>query len=771
MVSLRKGQRLRFLVAVVVSALPFLLFAVYAIDELNRTERDRVSAQLLQGAQTTANAVNRQLAVSVGYLTALASSDAALHDDLPALYAHAQRIMQVLPEANAISLVAPDNSIVFLTLRPLGTKGLVASEADAADAVFKTAKPVVSGPFKSPIGDRIITSVGIPVSRNGKVVYCLRMILLTSSLNDLLLAQKLPEDWTIGIIAANGKLVARSRTPELFVGKLASTEVREAMRSGTQAILDSKTLEGASVKAVVVKLPLWEWSIAIGVPVEKLNVSRNRAYRPFAMFGVAIAVLGALASYWLRRKAPAQSSPPGAVHMPLRAITGVWPAVVALTIAIALSVVTSLATQSSLAQMQQRADQRLAANNLRAQIIELLSLFKDLETGQRGFVITGRDAYLEPYHLAVERIAPLVVVLKSGLAVGHIEGFNWTEMDGLASARQALAARAISERRAIGPGVLKDQGLFDEGKLAMDKIRLQLQSLEGLLIKRVELLTEQLHEEREQATQVQWVSALAAGVLVCFSIAFWLQERQRRKRLYAELEASHATLESRVVERTAQLRIAGERIRNFSTESERSIEAERKRLSREVHDQIGQVFTGIKMILKTLRPGSLARDQQEALTTAIDTGVKTTRRIAAELRPPLLDDLGLRAALDFYLRTQTGPAGLSYDVEIPEDHGLNSEQMTQMFRVVQEATTNVLRHAHASHISVAVAQRDARWEMHVDDDGAGFDATQVRDGALGLLGIFERAQMLGGQADIERRPEGGTRVSIRIPMSHLSTQS
>ncbi|MBI2749797.1 MAG: CHASE3 domain-containing protein [Burkholderiales bacterium] len=772
MAILHNDQRLWFLVAVAALALPFFLFALYAIDELARSERDRASAQLLQGAQLTANAVNQQLAVSVGYLTSLASSDAARRDDLPALYAHAQRIMQVLPEANAISLVAEDDSIVFLTLRPLGTQGLVTPEIDAADAVFKTGKAVVSGPFKSPISDKIITSVGIPVMRDGKVIYCLRMILLTSALNDLLLAQKLPEDWTSGIIAANGKLVARSRAPERFVGKLASAEIRDAMRSGTQAILDTQTLEGTPVKAIVVKLPLWDWSIAIGVPVDKLNLSRDRAYRLLAMFGVAVAVLGALASYWLQPRVIARSiSPSVAVDLPLRTVKGIWPAVAALAIAIVLSVATSVATQSSLTGIQQRVDQRSAADTLHTQIVELLSLFKDLETGQRGFVITGREAYLEPYNVAVEKIPLSIAALKSGLAAGQIEGFSWAELDGLTRARQVLAARAIAERRALGFDVLKDQNLFDEGKLAMDKIRLRLQSLEGLLTRRVEWLTAHLRDEREKATQMQWISALAAGVLVCFSIVFWLQERQRRKHLYAELESSHATLESRVVERTAQLRLAGERIRNFSAESERNIEAERKRLSREVHDQIGQVFTGIKMILKTLRPGSLARDQQEALTAAIDTGVQTTQRIAAELRPPLLDELGLRAAVDYYLRVHAGPTGLSYDVDIPDDNGLNSEQMTQLFRVVQEATTNVVRHAHASHITVSGARLGATWEMHVDDDGTGFDAAHVRDGALGLLGIQERAQMLGGQASIERQPAGGTRVSIRIPVSHLNTRT
>lgn len=684
---------------------------------------------------------------------------------MPALYAHAQRVMHQLPEASAISLVAPDDTIVFLTLRPYGTQGLVASEMDAVRAVFETGKPVVSGPFKAPISDKIITSVGVPVLQGGKVVYCLRLILLTSSLNDLLVAQKLPEDWTLAIIAGNGKVVARSRLPEKFVGEQVRADIREGTRTRSPVVLDSATLEGEPVKAAIAPVPGWDWSIAVGSPLSKLNSAVNKAYVLLAMFGLAIAVLGALVSYGVQRLAV--SSQPATdranVDVTLRKVRGLWPAMLALAIAMVLSVTAALATQSSLTVMKQKADQRLVANVLRTQIVELLSLFKDLETGQRGYVITGREAFLDPYRHALEKIPQLVTSLKSVMAQHVIEGFDWREMDALAAARQALAAKAVDERLAKGEAVLKDAALFDQGRLAMDKIRLELGILEGLLARRIDVLTTQLRDESEQAMHVQWLSALAAWVLVSFSIGFWLLERERRKRLYFELAASHERLESRVQLRTAELQRASEQIRNFSAESQRGIEAERKRLSREVHDQVGQVFTGIKMILNTLQPGSLAADQQAALDRALEMGIKTTRRIAAELRPALLDDLGLRAALDVYLRTHLATAGLSHDLDVPDGHGLNGEQMTQLFRVVQEATTNVIRHAQASHVTVTLLVSDEAWELQIDDDGVGWDATRAREGSLGWVGMQERAQMLGGRVTVARRTPGGTRVAVHIP--------
>jgi signal transduction histidine kinase len=668
-----------------------------------------------------------------------------------------------LPEASAISLVKEDKSIVFLTLRPFGSAGLVTTEIASLDAVFTTAKPTVSGPFKAPINDNIIVTVGVPILRDGKVVYCLRMVLRTTALSDLLLAQGLPETWMINIVAGNGKVVARTRAPELFVGKLVREDIRAVLRTASAKLLDSTSLEGDAVKVAVAPLNGWDWSVTIGVPAVELKRNEYQAYRLLAIFGTVIAILAALFNYAIagRVGAPKAGALAAGIVAHPQSLGRMWPAAIALAIALVLSVMAALINQHGLEQARKLADQQRAASHQRTQIIELLSLFKDIETGQRGYVITGRESFLEPYQVATKELPVLLTSLL--LSKQQIEGYSWGELEAVAASRQAFAAQAIAERRDKGEAVLQDTKLFEQGKLAMDKLRLQLGTLEDLLGKRVESMTQLAEEERVRSIELQWLSTLAAGLLVAFSLAFWLFERRRNKLLLSELANSNELLESRVQRRTQQLEVASSQIRSFGAESQRRIESERKRLSREVHDQIGQVFTGIKMILNTLTPGSLAEDQQKALASALDMGINTTRRIAAELRPPLLDDLGLRAALDLYLRTQVVPAGMSFDLDIPSDHGLNGEQSTQLFRIAQEASTNSIRHGHASHISILLQIKPDVWEMQVDDDGIGVDTTQIRAGALGLVGIQERAQMLGGDATVKRRPEGGTRVEVHIP--------
>lgn len=754
----------RWRLALVVSlTVPFALFASYAAIELHNAQREDLVAEINRAALVTANVVNQQLGTSVGYLKALATSDAALRDDVPALYAHAQRVMQSMPEATAISLVGTGDELIFLTLRPLGTRGLPVGDRSAVQQVFATGLPAVSGPFKSPIADRFVTSVAVPVFREGKVIYCLRMILRTSALNDLLTSQKMPPDWTLAIIDNNGAIVARSRKPEMYVGKQVPAAVLDAVRSKNGQLVDLPTIEGTAAKAVFLQLPGWGWNIAVGAPAEYFEQRLSRLTQLLALLGVALAAMGAIVVAGLSSPRPsARAAVPAVAPMPL-VLKGSWPAIVALLLVVGMGVLLALSTQSGLTRLQERADQRFKATQQQAQLADLLSDFQDLETGQRGYVMTGREEFLEPYTAASTAIPQAITALKETLRSVPLGAFQWRDLDEAVSTRQLLAARAVAERRALGDKVLDDVALFSDGKLAMDKLRLRVATLDNLLGQRMDVLHDELLAERERMRQSLWLTSLAAWLLVVFAIGFWMRERHRRGELFAELAESHAELEQRVQARTAALQIANARVRNFASESARQVELERTRLSREVHDQIGQIFTGIKMILRTLQPGSLAPEQQQALTQALDMGVQTTRRIAAELRPPLLDDLGLPQALAHYLQTCFAPLGITYTLDMPDAHGLNDQQMTQLFRVVQEACTNICRHAHASHVELTSHTTDQGLVLYMDDDGTGFDAEQVRDGALGLVGMRERVHSMGGTVEITRRTTGGTRLAVHLP--------
>jgi signal transduction histidine kinase len=206
-------------------------------------------------------------------------------------------------------------------------------------------------------------------------------------------------------------------------------------------------------------------------------------------------------------------------------------------------------------------------------------------------------------------------------------------------------------------------------------------------------------------------------------------------------------------------------------------EDERRRLSRRLHDQMGQHLAALTLGLKGLQPApgsapeAFARlDDLQALVDQIDQEV---RRIALDLRPAVLDDLGLNDALQSCVQDWSERSGVKADFQsVGLDRGsLDAPVETTLYRVVQETLTNVLKHAHASHVSVVAQRRTREVGLIVEDNGEGFDEETVRARAdrrergLGLIGIREGVAMLGGTVTIESEPARGTTVFVRIPLA------
>jgi len=200
-------------------------------------------------------------------------------------------------------------------------------------------------------------------------------------------------------------------------------------------------------------------------------------------------------------------------------------------------------------------------------------------------------------------------------------------------------------------------------------------------------------------------------------------------------------------------------------------EEEKARIARDLHDDLGQLLTAAKMDLRRLErhlaAGVDSRTQVAALAETIgllDQMVVSVRRIAADLRPAALDKLGLATALEQEARQMRERVGVGCTVEVsgplPE---LPFEIATTLYRVAQESLTNVARHAHARQVLVRLGAGDGAVALAIEDDGRGIDDVH-RAAGLGLLGMRERATMLGGSLAVARRAEGGTRVSCTIPL-------
>jgi signal transduction histidine kinase len=234
-------------------------------------------------------------------------------------------------------------------------------------------------------------------------------------------------------------------------------------------------------------------------------------------------------------------------------------------------------------------------------------------------------------------------------------------------------------------------------------------------------------------------------------------------------EAFNEMIESRA---RSQARIS-ESERNLKKLSERILlveEEERRRIAREIHDDLGQSLTALKMdVLGLLEKSSLsisAAPLRERIVRTLDATVNSVQRIAAELRPTLLDDLGLAAAVEAEARLFEERTGIECELSIPSEEELSVEpaRATALYRIVQEALTNVFRHSGATRVELRVRSRGDELLLEIRDDGRGMTNDEILNpSSLGLIGIRERAALVGGTVHFEGIAGRGSIVSVRIP--------
>jgi len=206
--------------------------------------------------------------------------------------------------------------------------------------------------------------------------------------------------------------------------------------------------------------------------------------------------------------------------------------------------------------------------------------------------------------------------------------------------------------------------------------------------------------------------------------------------------------------------------------SERLVEAreyERRRIARELHDELGQRLTALKMELASLQPNLRARAGGErigAMLEMLDETVASVRRISADLRPLMLDDLGVNVAIEWLASDAARRTGVKIAVQLDEaDPPLGDRATIALYRMVQEALTNVARHARATRVRIRIRQTGDTLVLTVHDNGVGFsEQAMQKEGSFGLLGIRERAYMLGGEMEVDNPPGGGGRVTVRLPL-------
>lgn len=234
------------------------------------------------------------------------------------------------------------------------------------------------------------------------------------------------------------------------------------------------------------------------------------------------------------------------------------------------------------------------------------------------------------------------------------------------------------------------------------------------------------------------------------------------------------------LKRTEQeLRESRSQLRELSAYLQSVREEERTRIARELHDELGQTLTAIQLGLGALEGAIQAGSERAAVESGLESlkslaqgATNAVQRLATDLRPPILDGLGLAAALDWQMEAFGERSGIEFSLSLPpQPLNLSGEVETAIFRIVQEALTNVSRHADASRVDVAVQLSDSELKLNIADNGKGMllsNSAQHR--RLGLVGMRERAHMLGGAFKLQSSPGKGTKIEVRLPVNQGSDQ-
>jgi len=242
-----------------------------------------------------------------------------------------------------------------------------------------------------------------------------------------------------------------------------------------------------------------------------------------------------------------------------------------------------------------------------------------------------------------------------------------------------------------------------------------------------------------------------------------------------QLLVANASLEREIADRKRsedEFRRSTDQLRELSARLQSVREEERTHIARVIHDELGQTLTGLKMDVAWLQrhldrqqPAFLEKTQ--AMSDLIDTTIQTVRRISSELRPGILDDLGLVATIEWQLQefqTRSGIQGKL--ISAPEETTLDADGATAAFRIFQEILTNVTRHAQATQVEVTLEESASFLTLQVQDNGRGMTESEVHSPrSIGLLGMQERARLRAGEVQIQGTPGKGTTVTVRLPLS------
>lgn len=405
--------------------------------------------------------------------------------------------------------------------------------------------------------------------------------------------------------------------------------------------------------------------------------------------------------------------------------------------------------------------QRLAS--MAAARTEIQSLWRhlvDAETGQRGYLITGRQEYLKPYHDSLAQVDASLHSLSDyyrGDAEGQPLVRQLTSLSTQKLSELATTMRLYDEGKQEG---WREMMLTNIGQEKMEAIRVASRSLLDIESQRVTRKSEGV----QRTLLINRIGVALTTLISLLAVSLYFRQSTVLTRVQVEqklaVQVERDRLDAEVKTRTAQLTELAQHLQTAR-------EDERSRLARELHDELGALLTAAKLDAARLkaRLGTMTPEVAERLlhlNKLLNDGIALKRQIIENLRPSSLSNLGLAAALEIITAEFATSSGLELHVRLAPTNLSPSGELTT-YRLVQEALTNIAKYAKATEVWVDLSQHEGTVTIAVRDNGCGFDTFVPRQAAHGLLGMRYRVEAEGGQMTLVSQPGAGTSIEARLP--------
>ena len=440
-----------------------------------------------------------------------------------------------------------------------------------------------------------------------------------------------------------------------------------------------------------------------------------------------------------------------------------------LALALLVNLGSLLAVDRGIAILEQERERGVHSRNVTTEVLAIQSMLYESESAERGYLYTSNEDYLEPLNRNDSQISSRLAKLHGMVADNPpqqvlADQVRTIALEKMIDLNKTVAAHKMGQKDAARVIVMSDHG-----KQLMAEFR---KKVAYLLIQEERVLQARVTRGAEIQLAIRWGFAIilfinALMILAC-AVAIMRGMAREINRDIADVvrhDERAAVAASEVVQRAAELRA-------LTAHLLRVQEEERRTVARELHDELGGTLSAIKMDILMGRDAASKRSDEKSVArlqralASIDSAIQFIRRLIEDLRPTLLDNIGLEAALRAMVDQFCERCGVKCEISLPEGElNLTSAQSTALYRICQEALTNVMKYAKAKQVTINLTSDGSVWRLQLADDGVGLATTQQHHSmSHGLLGMRERIVALGGSFDIRGAAGQGTTLTASFPV-------